>query len=278
MAKIGIVLYSLVILGISALSGCSSSPKTLPGAESEALSRLTLSPRHGEWVTVDAGNGDKVESWIVYPERKDKAPVVLVIHEIFGLSDWVREVSDQIASEGFIAIAPDLLSGKAPGGKGSRDISADTARELISKLDADETVRRLDAVSDFAMKLPAALPRFACIGFCWGGGTSFMYATKRQDLAAAIVFYGPSPATKALSKIQSPVLGLYGGDDARVDETIPPADAEMKKLGKQFEYTLFPGAGHAFLRQQGGRNGANLSAARAAWPKAISFLREKLGS
>jgi carboxymethylenebutenolidase len=248
----------------------------LPPAEAGAKQRLETSPRHGEWVTVDAGGGDKLDAWVVYPERSDRAPVVLVIHEIFGLSDWIRSTTDQLAAEGFIAVAPDLISGKAPGGKGSRAVSADEARALIAGLDPAEVVRRLDAVAKYATTLPAAVPRYAVVGFCWGGGVSFNYATEQPALGAAVVYYGTSPATQALSRIRAPVLGLYGGSDARVGATVPPAAQEMKRLGKSFEYTMFEGAGHAFLRAQDGQSGANLKATQQAWPRMVQFLRKNL--
>jgi carboxymethylenebutenolidase len=250
----------------------------LPPAEAASMQRLNSSPRHGEWVTVDAGGGDKVDAWVVYPERSDRAPVVVVIHEIFGLSDWVRATTDQLAADGFIAIAPDLISGKAPGGKGSRSVSADDARALIATLNPAEVVRRLDAVAKYATALPAALPRYATVGFCWGGGVSFNYATEQPGLGAAVVYYGTSPDAQALGRITAPVLGLYGGNDARVDATVPPAAAEMKRLGKSFEYTLFEGAGHAFARAQDGQSGANLKAIQQAWPRMVQFLRKNLGS
>ncbi|MGA2478535.1 MAG: dienelactone hydrolase family protein [Spirochaetia bacterium] len=248
----------------------------LPPAEGDAHQRLASSPRHGEWVKVDAGNGDMVDVWVVYPERSDKAPVVVVIHEIFGLSEWVRAVTDQLAAEGFIAVAPDLLSGKAPGGKGSRAVSGDDARALIADLDPAEVARRIDAAAGYATNLPAALPRFGIVGFCWGGGVSFAYAAHQPDLGAAVVCYGTPPSADALARIRAPVLGLYGGNDMRVDATIPPAAQEMKRLGKSFDYTMFEGAGHAFFRVQDGQAGANLKATQQGWPRMIGFLKENL--
>ncbi len=265
----GVILFACAAAAFGQSAG-------LPPAESAAMQRLESSPRHGEWVTVDAGGGDKVDAWVVYPERSDRAPVVLVIHEIFGLSDWVRAATDQLAAEGFIAVAPDLVSGKAPGGKGSRSVSADAARSLIADLDPAEIVRRLDATVKYATALPAALPRFAVVGFCWGGGVSFAYAAEQPGLSAAVVCYGTPPSTQALGRIRAPVLGLYGGNDARVDMTIPPAAQEMKRLGKSFDYTMFEGAGHAFFRAQDGQAGANLKATQLAWPRMIAFLKKNL--
>jgi carboxymethylenebutenolidase len=250
----------------------------LPPAGDGAKARLESSPRHGEWVTVDVGGGDKVDAFVVYPERPDKAPVVLVVHENMGLSDWVRSVADQLAAEGFIAVAPDLISGKAPGGKGSRGVSPDDARTLIYALDPAEVTRRLNAVAKYATSLPAALPKFAVAGFCWGGGVSFAYAAEQPGLSAAVVFYGTPPNTQALARIKAPVLGLYGGSDARVDATIPPAADEMKRLGKPFEYTMYDGASHAFMRAQDGQAGANLKAAQQAWPRVVAFLKKNFES
>ncbi|MBN1524755.1 MAG: dienelactone hydrolase family protein [Spirochaetales bacterium] len=255
-----------------------SGPTPLPPDEANALKQLETSPRHGEWVTVKAGNGDMVDTWVVYPERKDKAPVVIVIHEIYGLTDWARSVADRFAAAGFIALAPDFLSGKGPGGKGSSSISSDQVRDLIRSLDPYEINNRLDAVAQYGTSLAAATGKFGVVGFCWGGGISFSYATHNSStLGAAVVYYGTSPETSLLSNISAPVLGLYGGDDARVNATIPEAEKELMRLNKRFEKELYDGAGHAFLRQLDGREGANLKAAEQAWPRTIFFLMHTIG-
>jgi carboxymethylenebutenolidase len=251
--------------------------QTLPASGDEARARLDGSPRHGEWVKYDAGAGDSVTAWVVYPERGDSAPVVVVIHEIFGLSDWIRAMADQLAADGFIAIAPDLLSGKAPNGGGSESVDQQGAAALVRALDRDEVTRRLDGAARFATALPAARAEFASLGFCWGGSTSFRYATSQPGLGAAVVYYGASPDTEALARVAAPVLGLYGGDDARVNATIAPAEEEMKRLGKRYEYEIYEGAGHGFLRQQEGREGANLRASQQAWPRTVAFLKAELG-
>jgi carboxymethylenebutenolidase len=199
-----------------------------------------------------------------------------VIHEIFGLTDWARSVADQLAAEGFIAVAPDFLSGKGPGGKGSSALGVEEARQLNSALQPAEVVSRLNAVAEWATRLPAATSRFGVVGFCWGGGMSFLYATEQPNLGAAVVYYGVSPATQALARVRAPVLGLYGGDDARVDATVPAAQQELKRLGKRFEVEMFEGAGHAFLRQQDARDGANLRAAEKAWPRTVQFFDDNL--
>lgn len=249
----------------------------LPGDADGALARLDASPRHGEWVKYDAGAGDSVTAWVVYPERSDQAPVVVVIHEIFGLTDWIRGVADQLAADGFIAVAPDLLSGKGRGGGGTDSFDSQDVRRAIRDLDRDEVVQRLNGAAHYAMTLPAASPKFATIGFCWGGSTSFRYATAQPKLGAAVVYYGSSPDAPALAAIEAPVLGLYGGDDARVNATIAPAEEEMDRLGKRYEYEIYDGAGHGFLRQQSGREGANMRATEQAWPRTIAFLKAELG-
>lgn len=250
----------------------------LPASDDAARDRLNASLRHGEWVKVDAGPDGTVLSWLVFPERSDKAPVVVVIHEIYGLTDWIRAVADQLAADGFIAVAPDLLSGKGPGGGGSETVDRDGAVALVRGLDRGEVVRRLNAVADHAAKLPAAAPKYATLGFCWGGSTSFHYATEQPGLAAAVVYYGSSPEAGLLNKIQAPVLGLYGEDDVRVNATVPEAAEEMKRLGKSFEQETYDGAGHGFLRAQGGKEGANLKATEKAWPRTVEFLRKNLGT
>jgi carboxymethylenebutenolidase len=245
----------------------------LPAGEETAKARLEQSPRHGEFIDVPY-DGKSIRTWIVYPERKDKAPVVIVIHEIYGLSDWIRAVADQLAKEGFIAVAPDLISGMGPGGGGTESVaSRDSVVRLIRGLTAEETYKRLNAVRAHAVKLPASSGRSATVGYCWGGGRSFGYACAQPDLNAAVVYYGTSPDSTELQKLNVPVLGLYGGDDARVNATIEPAAAVVKKMKKVYEYEIYEGAGHGFLRQQTGRDGANMRATQKAWPRTIEFLR-----
>ena len=249
----------------------------LPPNEQNAKAALEKSPRHGEMVDITVpGSETPLRAYVVYPERKDKAPVVMVIHEIFGLSDWIRAVADQLAADGFIAIAPDMLSGRAPGGGGTDAVgSRDDVMKLIRGLKPEDVVKGLNAVRDYGAKLPAANGKFATIGFCWGGGMSFNYATAQPRLDAAVVYYGTSPSdASAFEKIHAPVLGCYGGDDARVNATIQPASDQMKKLNKTYEPHVYEGAGHGFLRQQDGRNNSNMKATQQAWPTTIQFLRK----
>ncbi|HKI04577.1 MAG TPA: dienelactone hydrolase family protein [Thermoanaerobaculia bacterium] len=252
--------------------------ENLPPGEEQAKAALEKSPRHGEWVDIKLpSGGTPVRAWVVYPERKDKAGVVIIIHEIFGLSDWIRGVADQLAKEGFIAVAPDLISGLGPNGGGTDSVpSRDDVTKLVRAITPEDATARLNAVRDYAVKLPAANGKSATIGFCWGGGRSFAYAAAQPALNAAVVYYGTSPEAADLAKIKAPVLGNYGGDDARVNATVGPAEAEMKKLGKTYEPHTYEGAGHGFLRQQDGREGANLKATQQAWARTVAFLREHL--
>ncbi len=268
-------LVPLTLLAVLA-AGTTLSGQSLPASDDTARARLNASPRHGEWVKVESG-GDTINAWVVYPERSDRAPVVLVIHEIYGLTDWIRSVADQLAAEGYIAIAPDILTGKGPGGGGTESVDRDGAVALVRALDRSEVVVRLNAVAQFATSLPSAQDKWASVGFCWGGSTSFAYAAAQASLSAAVVFYGSSPSAEALARIQAPVLALYGGDDARVNKTIPAAETEMKRLGKSYQPEIYDGAGHGFLRAQEARDGANMRASEQAWPETIGFLRKELG-
>jgi carboxymethylenebutenolidase len=263
---------------VTLTSGVPARDESLPPGEEQAKAALDKSPRHGEYVDIKVPSGGvPIRTWVVYPERKDKAPVVILIHEIYGLSDWLRGVADQLAREGFIAVAPDLISGMGPNGGGTESAaSRDDVVKLVRQLTPEVATARLDAVRDYAVHLPAANGKSATVGFCWGGGRSFAYAASQPALNAAVVYYGTAPEAADLARIHAPVLGLYGGDDARVDATIPPAEAEMKKLGKSYEPHVYEGAGHGFLRAQGGRETANLKATREAWPRTLAFLREHL--
>lgn len=267
---------AVLVLGATLAAPAIGAAQELPASGEGVAARLAASPRHGEWVRYPAGAGDSVSAWVVYPERADPAPVVIVIHEIFGLSDWIRGVADQLAAEGFIAIAPDLLSGKGPDGRGTASFGEEDVRRAIRDLDRDEVVRRLNAAAHYGTARPAARSAYAVIGFCWGGSTSFMYAARQPGLRGAVVYYGSSPDS-GYQAIGAAVLGLYGGDDARVNATIPRARQEMSRLGKRYEAEVYDGAGHGFLRAQEGRDGANMAAAREAWPRTVAFLREVLG-
>jgi carboxymethylenebutenolidase len=261
LAALGLIFFTSI-----ALAGAPSSDT--------AADMLKNSPRHGEWVDI-AGGETKIHSFVVYPERKEKAPVVIVIHEIFGMTDWVRSVADALAAEGFIAVAPDLLSGKGPGGGGTESFKADEVRDAIRKLTPEELTTKLNAIRDYALALPAASGKSATIGFCWGGGMSFAYATNQPKLNAAVVYYGSPPAKEAMAKIACPVAGFYGGDDARITATVEPTKKTMAELKKSYDPHVYEGAGHGFLRQQSGRE-ANAKAAAQAWTSTIEFLKKNL--
>jgi len=250
----------------------------LPPGNEQAKPRLNTSPRHGEWIDVKVPGSDQpVKTWIVYPERSTRAPVVIVIHEIYGLTDWIRSVADQLAADGFIALAPDVLSGKGPDGGDTDSFgSRDAVVGAMRKLSREEVTTRLNAIRDYGIKLPAATEKFGSIGFCWGGSTSFAYATAQPELNAAVVYYGSAPAAAGLGKINAPVLGFYGGDDARVNAGIPAAETGMKDLGKSYEHHIYEGAGHGFLRAQDDRDGANMRATQLAWPRTVAFFRQHL--
>jgi carboxymethylenebutenolidase len=248
----------------------------LPAGAAEARARLAASPRHGEWAVVNRGSADSVRVWVVYPERRERAPVVLVVHEIFGLTDWIRAVADQLAADGFIAIAPDLLTPHDVPRAADGAPDPEAARAATMRLRTDDVHRQLRAVAEYGMALPAALPRYGIIGFCWGGTAAFEHAVRHPDLGASVVFYGSSPATASLASVRAPVLGLYAEDDARVNVSVSPADSAMRALGRTFEHHFFPGAGHGFLRAQEGRDGANQAATRGAWPLTTAWLRRHL--
>jgi carboxymethylenebutenolidase len=237
-------------------------------AQDWARQRLEKSTRHREWVTIKRNNRS-IETFVVYPEAKDKAPVVLVIHEIFGLSDWAQEVADELAAAGYIAIVPDLLSGMGPHGGRTPDFPEGGAVEAVSHLSPDQVTGDLNAAADYAAKFPASNGKLFVAGFCWGGGQSFRFATNRPDLAAAFVFYGPPPDKAAMAHIKAPVYGFYGGNDARIDATIPAAKEQMKAAGKTYEPVVYEGAGHGFMR--GGEapdaNEANSKARTEAWAR-----------
>ena len=221
-------------------------------AQDWAKARLEQSPRHREYVSIKH-DGRAIQTYVVYPEVKGKAPVVVLIHEIFGLSDWMKLEADEIAAKGYIVVAPDLLSGTGPNGGGYDAIYAspggqDAVIKGVMGLDSKQVNLDLDAVADYGKNLSAASGKLIVDGFCWGGSTSFVFATHRQDLSAALVFYGTPPKADELKTIHTPVYGFYAENDARVSSTIPAATAEMKAAGKTYEPVTYAGAGHGFMR------------------------------
>lgn len=239
--------------------------------------RLASSPRHGEWHMIRVGTNDSVRVWMVYPERRSRAPVVVVVHEIYGLTPWIRGVADQFAADGFIAVAPDFLTGHT-GSAHPDSISPDEARGLIRQLEDGGIQRRIDAVARWATALPAATPRYGIVGFCWGGSVVFRHAIHAPSLSAGVAYYGAAPAPAELRTVRAPLLGLYGENDARVNATIAPTDSAMRSMNKTYDPHIFTGAGHGFLRQQDGQDGANMEATRRAWPLTLSWFRRHLES
>jgi carboxymethylenebutenolidase len=232
-----------------------------------AKQQLAKSPRHREWVKVKNGTRE-VNSFVVYPEVKNKATAVIVIHEIFGMSDWVQSLTDQLAAAGYIAIAPDLLSGMGPNGGGTSSLDSNGIGKAIRDLPPDQITGDLNAVADYVSKLPSANGKIVVTGYCWGGGQSFRYATNNSNIKAAFVFYGPAPASAdgtpdkaALAKITAPVYGFYAGNDARIDATLPATIDAMKELKKTFEPVTYEGAGHGFMRAGEAPEPANKDAA-----------------
>ena len=231
-----------------------ASPTDAIETQNWAKQRLTKSPRHQEWVKVKNGTRE-VNSFVVYPEVKNKATAVVVIHEIFGMSDWVQSLTDQLAEAGYIAIAPDLLSGMGPNGGGTSSLDRNGVGQAIRDLPPDQITADLNAVADYVSKLPASNGKVVVTGYCWGGSQSFRFATNRPSLKAAFVFYGSAPAGSdnapdktALAKITAPVYGFFAGNDARIDATIPATTAAMGELKKTYDPVTYEGAGHGFMR------------------------------
>jgi carboxymethylenebutenolidase len=245
-------------------------------AQDWARARLEKSPRHLEWVKIKHGTRE-VNCFIAYPEVKGKATAVLVIHEIFGLTDWVRGVTDQLAEAGYIAIAPDLLSGAAPGGGGTAELGgADAVRKAIASLPPDQITADLNAVVGYLTNLPAANGKVVVGGFCWGGTQSFRYATNNKGLKAAFVFYGTGPESEqAISRIQCPVYGFYGGNDARVTATVAKTAELMKQAAKAYEPVIYEGAGHGFMRagEAPDASAENKKARAEAWKRWLDLLK-----
>jgi carboxymethylenebutenolidase len=266
----------------------------LPPSANAAKARLESSPRHGEWVKIawQPGSSDSLMAWIVYPSTSSaKTPVVVVVHEIFGLSTWIRGVADQVAADGYIAIAPDLLS-RVRGGPSTVELSGDSARRLIVNVSSTERNRGITAAAQYAMSQPAAAQKYAVIGYCWGGSTVWGYAVNGglPGYSGGVAYYGlpymngAVPNGDSLARITKPVLLLSGSVDTRIGTAMPAVDSAMKALGKSYVGINYPGAIHGFLRAQDdpkqvrdvAEEQANLAATKDAWPRTLAFLRSNL--
>lgn len=251
-------LITAAALLLAAIPGCAQESTTTHAehqaaapasvAQDWAKKKVDASPRHHEWVNLKSG-ARVVSAFVVYPEVKGKATSVVVIHEIFGMSDWVQMEADELAEAGYIAIAPDLLSGMGPNGGGTSSMDSTTIGKAIRDLPPDQITADLNAAADYVGKLPAANGKVAVAGFCWGGSQSFRFATNRPTLAAAFVFYGTGPETaEATAAIKAPVYGFYAGNDARIGATLAKTTEMMKTAGKSYEPVTYDGAGHGFMR------------------------------
>ena len=246
-------------------------------AQDWAKARLEKSPRHLEWVTIKHGNRE-VKCWVAYPESKEKATAVVIIHEIFGLSDWMRGVADQLAEAGYIAIAPDLLSGAGPNGGGTESLGgADGARGKIGSLPPDQITADLNAAVDYVKKRPACNGKVAVGGFCWGGTQTFRFVTNNKEVKAGFAFYGSgTDKPEEIARIEVPVYGFYGGNDARVNATIPKSTELMKAAGKTYEPVVYDGAGHGFMRagEDPAGSAENKKARESGWKRWKDLLKK----
>jgi carboxymethylenebutenolidase len=271
------------------------------GTADHATRQMAETKRKGEWVDIAMKDGTKLRSWVTYPDGTAKAGVVLVIHDIFGLADVTRAVGDQLAQDGFISIVPDFLSGKgpngggvdairsapapapaagaAPGGRGGGGMGGGVGQAIQGLTDLND---RLDAAMAYGKTLARSNGKTGVVGFCWGGTGSINYAAYQQGLNAAVVYYGNPTLTgdmtyeTKLANVKAPVLGLYAGNDMRINATVPPTEEAMKKLGKSYETHTYEGAGHGFMSSQAGAGGANLKAAQQSWPLVVAFYKKNL--
>jgi carboxymethylenebutenolidase len=245
-------------------------------AQDWAKTKLEKSPRHQEWVKLKHGSRE-VQCFVVYPEVKDKATTIVLIHEIYGLSDWAREMADELAAEGYIVVAPDLLSGMGPKGGGFDSFADQSAvTKAVSLLPDDQVSADLNAAADYAAKIPASNGKVVAAGFCWGGGQSFSFAANNKDLKAAFVFYGMPPEAGDMAKINCPVYGFYAGNDARITATVPKATEQMKTAGKTYEPVTYDGAGHGFMRagEAPDANDANKKAREGGFQRLLDLLKK----
>src|SRR5229473_8153847 len=263
-----------IIFALTAIAFTARTAAAQEWSQPWARERIAKSPRHSEWVTIKH-DGRNVETLIVYPESKEKRPVVLIIHEIFGLSDWAQELADEVAEAGYIAVAPDLLTGMGPDGGRTNSFTSGGVTEAVSRLNPDQVTADLNAAADYGKKLPSANSKLFVAGFCWGGSQTFRFATNRADLAAAFVFYGSSPNKEEMARIKAPVYGFYAGNDSRINAGLQDTIANMKAAAKAYEPVTYDGAGHGFMRagEAPDAGEANRKAREEAWKRWKDLLK-----
>jgi carboxymethylenebutenolidase len=264
------VALSGFLAGLALVWTLSPSDATRDPARTPLLRPLPTT--HGEWVFLQKPGGDSIRAYVAYPERKEKAPGIIVIHEIFGLTDWEPTVADRLAGAGYVAIVPDLLSSRF----GVTPANPDSGRKLTALLDPEAVNRELDVAYAYLNGLPAVQKgQIGVIGFCWGGGRSFRYATANPTLKAAVICYGPAPDSTLLPRIRARLLGVFGEEDARIDAALPDVERQLRGAGADFQFDIYPGTGHGFLKP--GRKGSDTDQVDRAWAKILAFYQQVLG-
>ena len=269
LTRLTMQVFGLVLIGGLMMGGIYADADT-------AKEQLENSPRHGEWVKISTESGREVSAFIVFPEVKENAASVIVIHEIFGLTDWIRQVGDELAKAGFVAICPDFLSGMGPNGGGTDSFEGNSVRRAIRDLDPDQITADLKAVTKYVRDLPSTTDVVAVSGFCWGGRQAFRFATNDNSLKAAFVFYGSPPDAAALGKITCPVYGFYGESDNRINATIESTKEAAKSAGLTYEPVIYSGVGHGFLRRGMAAEASEVQKTRTreAWERWVDLLNK----
>jgi len=265
----------------SASAAPAATPAAAPARQSNVhpvskniTARMANSPRHFDIVKIKEGDRT-LEAKVFYPMTKDKAMAVVLIHEIFGSSDWMHAAADQLAEAGYIVIVPDLLSGMGPNKGGTNDFADTQVTTAVQRLPADQVLADLNASVDYVKKLDACNGKVAVAGFCWGGGKAFALSTANKEIKAAFVFYGaPMLPVADMPKVNCPVYGFYGEQDARISASVPAETDAMKAAGKTYDAIVYPGAAHGFMRlgQMDDTNPANKKAAEDSWKRMLDLL------
>jgi carboxymethylenebutenolidase len=272
--------------GADGFGGMTSKRPDLPANFLMAAKTVAQSPRKASWIDIPMSTGTKLHTWIAYPQNVTRASVVLVFQPGPGMdmgeppikgggANWLRAIADQLASEGFIAVLPDLTSGLGPNGGNfdSFEFPDDSAR-AINRISHAEVLDRIRVARDYAMKLPMANGKLGATGFCMGGGLAWEAAAEIEGVNASVVFYGTPPTEPVMARIKAPVAAFFGANDLGLAPRVAPATADMKRLGKSFTVEVYPDATHVFLYRQD--LGKNMAATADAWPKAMAFFKQYL--
>ncbi|HLE13801.1 MAG TPA: dienelactone hydrolase family protein [Anaerolineales bacterium] len=247
-----------------------------PAGQPETAAPETSSPGNLEIEAADVqfqGEGATLLGYLARPGGEGSIPVVLVCHENRGLTEHIKDVTRRLARAGYAALAVDLLSRQG----GTAALSSDQVPGALGSTDPEQFVQDFRSGLSYLQEQPfVQAERVGMVGFCFGGGVTWLAATRLPELRAAAPFYGPHPPVEEVPNIQAAVLAIYAGNDQRINQGIPAIEEAMQQNDKVYEKVIYPNTDHAFHNDTGPRY--NPEAAQDAWSRTLDWFERYLRS